>query len=133
MNSTDSFTELHGVPALLCAAFGPSLAGEAAAVEVAGEALGLGAELVAVPLTRVGPGLFDPGTGLAARLVATFTAYRLHLVFVGDFTLPTLARPAMREFVARANRGDEVWFVGSHRELAERLGLRRRLGPGPGW
>lgn len=127
MYATDSFIELHGVPTLVCADRGPSLAGEAATLEVVGQALGLGAELVAMPLTRLGPGLFDPATGLAARLVQTFTGYRLRLAVVGDFALPTLSRPAMRAFVTQANRGDEVWFVASHRDLAERLELRRRL------
>jgi hypothetical protein len=120
----DEIVELGGVPVLRCAADGPLLDGERAALDLIGEALGR-AELVAVPVARIAPGFFDLSSRVAGEIVQKFVNYRLRLAVVGDVGDHVAASTALRDFVRECNRGTQTWFVADEAELAARLPARR--------
>ena len=117
---TDEVVPIGGVPVLRCAADGPLLDGEQAALDLIGEALGR-AEVVAVPVSRIPPAFFALATGVAGAVVQKFVNYRLRLVVVGDVTEHVAASTALRDFVREANRGGQTWFVADEEELTARL------------
>ena len=117
---TDDVVPIGGVPVLRCAADGPLLDGEEAALDLAGAALGR-AEVVAVPVSRIPPAFFALATGVAGAVVQKFVNYRLRLVVVGDVTEQVAASTALRDFVREANRGGQTWFVEDDAELTARL------------
>jgi hypothetical protein len=117
----DEIVVLVGVPVLRCAADGPQLNGERAALDLVGEALGR-AELVAVPVARIAPAFFDLSSTAAGEIVQKFVTYRLRLAVVGDVTEHVAASTALRDFVRECNRGTQTWFVADEAELAARLG-----------
>ena len=117
---TDDVVPIGGVPVLRCAADGPLLDGEQAALDLVGEALGR-AEVVAVPVSRIVPAFFALATGVAGAVVQKFVNYRLRLVVVGDVSEHVAASTALRDFVREANRGGQTWFVEDEAELTARL------------
>ncbi|MGI5483371.1 PfkB family carbohydrate kinase [Streptomyces lavendofoliae] len=82
--TSDTVLPLHGVPALVCAPGGPPLAGRRAALDLVGDALGRGAELVVVPVERLGGDFFRPGGGPAGEVVPLFAEHGLRLAVVGE-------------------------------------------------
>lgn len=118
--TVNAIVTIGGVDVLRCAADGPLLDGERAALDLIGTALGR-AELVAVPVARVAPEFFSLATGAAGAVVQKFVNYRLRLAVVGDITEHLAASTALRDFVREANRGGQTWFVADEAELAERL------------
>nr|WP_308431325.1 DUF4180 domain-containing protein [Streptomyces lavendofoliae] len=82
--TSDTVLPLHGVPALVCAPGGPPLTGRRAALELLGDALGRGAELVVVPVERLGGDFFQPRGGPAGEVVPLFTGHGLRLAVVGE-------------------------------------------------
>ncbi|HYN92259.1 MAG TPA: DUF4180 domain-containing protein [Pilimelia sp.] len=112
---------------LVCAEEGGPLRGEADAVELLGHAYGHGADVVAVPVRRLGEDFFRLRSGVAGAILQKFANYRLRLVVVGDVSGYVAASTALRDFVLEANRGGQVWFVADLAELPERLG--RGAGP----
>ena len=121
---TDDVVTIGGVPVLRCAADGPLLDSEQAALDLIGEALGR-AEVVAVPVSRIVPAFFTLATGVAGAVVQKFVNYRLRLVIVGDLTEHIAASTALRDFVREANRGGQTWFLADEAELAARLRAQR--------
>ena len=69
---------IGGVPVLWCAADGPLLDGEQAALDLIGATLGR-AELVAVPVARIAPAFFALTSGVAGAVVQKFVNYRVRL------------------------------------------------------
>ncbi len=124
--SSDVISTVAGVRVLRCAADGPVLDGDAAAVVLVGAALGR-ADVVAVPVARIAPAFFALRTGVAGAVVQKFATYRLHLVVVGDVAGRVAAGAALRNYVREANRGRQTWFVADAAELEARL----RDDPGP--
>lgn len=116
----DRVVVIDGVPVLRCAADGPSLDGERAAVDLIGSASGR-AEVVAVPVARIAPAFFTLAGGVAGEVVQKFANYRLRLAVVGDVTEHVAASTALRDFVREADRGGQTWFVADEAELAARL------------
>ncbi|MGC5021113.1 DUF4180 domain-containing protein [Micromonospora sp. DT47] len=119
--SADTLVTLHGRTVLACAADGPKLCSAADATDVIGEALGYGADLVLLPVRRLAVEFFTLRTGVAGELVQKFVNYRLRLAVVGDVSPHVARSTALRDFVAEANRGDQLWFVATMAELEERL------------
>jgi hypothetical protein len=107
---------------LVCDPEGPPLAGDRHAGDLVGEALGAGAEVVAIPTARVTPAFFDLRTGLAGAVLQKFVNYRLVPVIVGDIGAELARSSALRDFVRESNRGQTVWFVAGLDELRARLG-----------
>ena len=119
----DEIAVIDGVAVLRCAADGPLLDGEQAALDLVGEALGR-AELLVVPVARVAPAFFALASGVAGAVVQKFVNYRLRLAIVGDVEEYVAASTALRDFVRECNRGTQTWFVADETELAARLRAR---------
>lgn len=103
---------VHRVPA-----DGPLLADEQGALAIVGDALGAGADVVAIPVARLSPEFFRLRTGVAGAVVQKFVNYRLRLVVVGGVA----ADGALADWIREANRGRELWFVTDEAELDRRL------------
>ncbi|GAA3309385.1 DUF4180 domain-containing protein [Streptomyces cinereospinus] len=122
--TSNSLVTLHDVPVLYCAPEGPLLDGEGAALDLIGDALGQGAELVAVPVERVADAFFRLRSGVAGAVTQKFVNYRLRLAIVGDVSHHVEKSTALRDLLREADRGGSLWFV------PDRDGLEARLAPG---
>jgi hypothetical protein len=90
---------------------GPVLGAERDALDLIGDALSLGVEVVAVPADLLDAAFFDLSSGLAGALMQKFVNYRLTLAVVGDIGGYVEASNALRELVYESNRGNQIWFV----------------------
>lgn len=116
-----SVREVAGVRVLVCPAKGPPNMGERDAADLIGEALGAGAQVVAIPVERLGPGFLQLSTRIAGEVLQKFINYGLRVAIVGDIAEPLAASKALQHFVRESNRGRHVWFVGDLAELEHRL------------
>lgn len=119
--TSDTLVHLSGVPVLACAPDGPVLRGDRDVVDLIAAALQHGADLVLVPAGRLTDEFFTLRTGLAGEIVQKFVNYRLRLAIVGDISRHVAGSSALRDFVSEANRGNQVWFVGTAQDLDQRL------------
>ena len=119
-----SAVEIHGRRILLAAGSGPVLGSEANALELIGEALGAGADLIAIPAARMAPAFFSLKTGLAGAMLQKITNYRLGLAVVGEIPADALQSQPLRDFIAESNRRGQVLFVADMAELEARLAPR---------
>lgn len=117
----DRVETLHGAAVLICGVDGPRLDSERAAGDFVGAAWSAGADWLAIPLARLGPGFLDLSTRLAGEAIQKFTNYRIGVAFVGDITSWTQDSRSLRDFVAESNRGPAVWFVHDTAEFEARL------------
>jgi hypothetical protein len=106
---------------LHCAADGPPLDSEQAAVDIVGDALGQRAEFVVIPVGRLDERFFTLDTGLAGEILHKLTLYRLRVAVIGDITGHLENSKALRDMVHEANNGRQVWFLASLSELDKRL------------
>ncbi|WP_371496397.1 DUF4180 domain-containing protein [Kitasatospora sp. NBC_00374] len=125
---TQTLQDLDGTPVLLCAPGGPPLAGEQDALDLIGEAFGLGAHWVAVPVERLPDDFFRLRTRLAGEIVQKFANYRLGLAVLGDIGRHLESGTALRDFVRECNEGSRVWFVEDLAQLGGRLTRTGRRG-----
>lgn len=102
---------------------GPLVASEQDAVDLVGEMLSTGAEMVVVPVSRLPASFFTLRSGVAGAIVQKLVNYRRRLAVVGDIGSYVADSEALRAYVVEANRGRDVWFVSS---LAELEGLLSR-------
>jgi len=116
--------ELGGCRVLVCAAEGEALAVEADAGAFLGDALSVGVDWMAIPVTRLGPDFLRLGTRIAGGVVQKFVNYRIGFAVVGDLSAQLAASEALRDFVREANRGATTWFVADLDELERRLAAR---------
>ncbi|GAA0725217.1 DUF4180 domain-containing protein [Dactylosporangium roseum] len=116
----DEVRERAGVTVLVCDPDGPVIATEQDALDLIGAAFA-GAEVVAVPASRLDGRFFSPGTRFAGEVMQKFVNYRLRLAVVGDITGHLAASPALRALVEESNRADHVWFVPDLDTLDTRL------------
>ncbi|MFI9832182.1 DUF4180 domain-containing protein [Streptomyces sp. NPDC051913] len=119
--TTDELTHLHGVTVLRCTPDGPPLDGERAALDLIGDAMGRGADVVAVPVERVAEEFFRLRSGVAGAVMLKFVNYRVRLAVVGDVSRRLGESAALRDFVRETNQGGHVWIVADDDELGERL------------
>ena len=108
---SDGRTRIGGVAVWLCAPHGPPLASERSATDVIGDVFGSGARLVAIPVTRLGPGFLTLGTRIAGEFIQKFVNYGFQVALVGDVSEAVGASDALRDFIRESNRGRHVWFV----------------------
>ncbi|PZF91978.1 DUF4180 domain-containing protein [Micromonospora deserti] len=123
----DEVRERAGVRMLVCDPQGPPIATTQDALDLIGAAF-LGAELVAVPASRLDEGFFSLGTRFAGEVMQKFVNYRLRLVVVGDISRHLAGSSALRALVQESNQADHVWFVPDLDALDARLraGRERR-------
>lgn len=132
MSETADFQviDLAGRRVLLAAGFGAPedqgvlVASERDGADLVGEALGAGAELIAVPAGRLSPDFFALKTGLAGAILQKTTNYRLGFAVVGEVPADALQSEALRAFIVESNRRGEVLFVADLAALEARLGAR---------
>ena len=117
----DLVTEIHGVKTLVCAADGPPVDSEGAAVDLIAEAHGAGAALVALPVGRLDPAFFQLRTGLAGAVAGKFATYRMRLAVLGDVSGYLARSETFASFVGETNRGSQLWFLADRNELDARL------------
>lgn len=129
--TSETFAHRYGVPVLTCAPDGPPLTSGGQVVDLIGEALHRGAELVVVPASRLPDEFFTLRTGQAGEIVQKFVNYRLRLVVVGDLSDRVAVSPTLRAFVNEANRGRQTWFVTDAADLDRRLQRERAAGVDP--
>ena len=117
----DTLTTIRDVQALVCAPDGKKLASEGEAIDLIGEALQLGAELVVVPVERLTEDFFELKSGLAGQILQKFVNYRRRLVILGDISQYVAQSRSFKDFVYEANYGTQIWFLKDSQELDERL------------
>lgn len=116
-----SVRELAGTPVYVCADVGPSLAEDAGLSDLIGELFGAGAQIVAVPLPRLGPEFLRLSSGVAGHVLQKLVNYRFQIAVVGDVTAAAEASAPLRDFIRESNRGASVWFVGDLAALEAKL------------
>jgi hypothetical protein len=118
---TDAATQIAGRTVWLCAARGPKLDGEQAALDIVGDSYGSGAAAVVIPVERLGEGFLTLTTRVAGGVIQKFVNYGFQVAFVGDISEAVAASDALRDFVRESNRGRHVWFVADLEALAAKL------------
>ncbi|MES2195000.1 MAG: DUF4180 domain-containing protein [Pseudomonadota bacterium] len=106
---------------LICDQQGQAIDSRQGALDVIGDALGLGATLIAVPVVRVAPAFFDLRSGLAGEIAQVAVNYRQKLTVIGDISQHVERSNALRDWVVECNRGNDLWFVATVEELRDRL------------
>jgi Domain of unknown function (DUF4180) len=113
--------EIGGRAVLVADEAGPLIGARQDAVDLVGEAMGMGARVVALPVSRLDPAFFTLSTGIAGEFIQTLINYRLIVAIVGDISAHTAAGAALRDFVRESNRGRSVFFLPDVKALAEKL------------
>jgi len=116
----DMIQERAGTPVLVCDPGGPPIATEQDALDLIG-ATYLGADVVAVPASRLDPRFFSLGTRFAGEVMQKFANYRVRLAVVGDISALVAASPALAALVRESNTAGHVWFVPDLDALDDRL------------
>lgn len=117
-----SDTTIAEVPVWVCPEDGPTMRSEADAVDVIGQTYGSEAELIVIPVGRLGADFFTLRTRVAGEMLQKFVNYRLRVAIVGDIAEHVESSSALADFVRESNRGNQVWFAASREELESRLG-----------
>ncbi|WP_190817142.1 DUF4180 domain-containing protein [Saccharopolyspora pogona] len=116
----DAIEERAGVQVLVCDPAGPSVTTTQDALDLIGASYA-GAEVVAVPASRLDERFFTLGTRFAGEVMQKFVNYRVRLVVVGDISRRLAASSALRALVHESNKADHVWFVPDLDALDARL------------
>ena len=116
----DEIQERAGTAVLVCDAAGPPIATEQDALDLIGATYS-GAEVVALPVSRLDERFFTLGTRFAGEIMQKFVNYRVRLAIVGDITGPVAASPALAALVRESNAAGHVWFVPDLDALDARL------------
>ena len=113
--------EMAGTKVLLLPLQGSLIATEADGNDVIGEAFSAEAELVAIPVERLGPDFLKLDTRLAGTVFQKFVNYHLRCAIVGDIALLLEGSKALSDFVRETNKGRSIWFVDDLNDLLEKL------------
>ncbi|GAB2932104.1 hypothetical protein GCM10027280_19770 [Micromonospora polyrhachis] len=116
----DVIEDRAGVPVLVCDPAGPQVTTVQNALDLIGTAF-LGAEVVAVPTSRLDERFFSLDTRFAGEIMQKFVNYHLRLAVVGDITPHLAASPALRALVHESNSANHVWFLPDLDALDDRL------------
>lgn len=113
--------EIGSTRVLLFAGSGPLLAGPADANDFIGEAWSVSAEMLAIPVERLGPDVLNLRTRVGGEIFQKFANYRLRCAIVGDIAAALDGSAALRDFVRETNEGRALWFVADIDRLRTRL------------
>jgi hypothetical protein len=86
-----------------------------------GAAHSQGAQLVAIPIARLGEEFFHLRNGIAGEVLQKFVTYHLRIAILGDISPLGASSKALHDFVVECNRGSTIWFVRDLEELKDRL------------
>ena len=117
----DASYDLHGVRVFECAAEGVLIRNDRDAADIINTAWEHHARLIVLPIERLGDDFFRLKTRIAGEVIQKFVTYHLRVAIVGDISRYVAESTALRDFVYESNRGDQVWFVASREQLAERM------------
>lgn len=117
---SDAVQERSGVQVLVCDPDGPPIATLEDGLDLIGATF-LGAEVVAVPATRLDARFFSLGSRFAGDLMQKFVQYGVKLAVVGDISGHMAGSSALRALVRESNRSGHVWFVPDLEALDARL------------
>ena len=106
---------------LICDRQGNTIDSRQGALDVIGDALGLGATLIAIPVVRLAPAFFDLRSGLAGEIAQVAVNYGQKLAVVGDISEHVERSNALRDWVVECNRRSDLWFVATVEGLRDRL------------
>ena len=120
----DEVIEIGGARVLHCAKEGALLAREADINDFIGTAFSHQADVVAIPVERLGPDFLKLSTGLAGATFQKMVNYQLKGAIVGDIGYPLERCGPLRDFVRETNKGSSIWFVPGFEVLKEKLLLR---------
>ncbi|MCU4178029.1 DUF4180 domain-containing protein [Bosea sp. BH3] len=113
--------EIAGARVLLFDRSGPLLANPGNSNDFIGEAWSASAELLAIPVERLGPDVLNLRTRVGGEIFQKFANYRLRCAIVGDIGTAVEGSNALRDFVRETNAGSALWFVADMDELRTRL------------
>jgi uncharacterized protein DUF4180 len=105
-----------------CARDGKKLRSDRDAVDLIGEALGVGAELIVIPVERLHDDFFRLRTGVAGQMLQKFMTYGKRVAILGDISHHVETSAAFRDLVFESNRGEDIWFAEDMEEVERRLG-----------
>jgi hypothetical protein len=117
----DKSYELHGVRIFKCGSEGAQPRNERDAADLINVAWEHRAQLIVLPVERLGDDFFQLKTRIAGEIIQKFVNYRLRVAIVGDISRYVAESSPLRDFVYESNRGDQVWFVATIEELGQRL------------
>src|SRR5208337_4107981 len=124
MSQETTLRESKGCRILEYSAKGSPLGNVSSSLEMVSAAYSQRADLVAIPVERLGDEFLQLRNGIAGEVLQKFATYHLLLAIVGDITSRSAASKALHDFVVECNRGSTVWFVRSLEELKNRLRQR---------
>eukprot|EP01035_Chromulina_nebulosa_P036232 gene36232-48789_t len=93
--------------------------------DLIGELYGSGADIVAIPVSRLGPGFLTLSTRVAGEVIQKFVNYGFRVAFIGDVSEEVAGSDALRDFIRESNRGRHVGFLGDMAALEFRRGPPR--------
>lgn len=100
---------------------GPILRTAADANDFISEAWSTEADVLAIPVERLGPDFLTLSTRVAGEVFQKFVNYGLRCAIVGDIAPALDGSGALRDFVRETNKGNSIWFVSEFDELRRRL------------
>jgi hypothetical protein len=103
---------------------GPKITTSDDTSDLIGSAWAEGANVIAIPVSRLDPAFFDLRSGVAGEMTQKFVNYRLRIAVVGDISAHVARSDALRDFVWESNRGTHVWFVPDEGSLQDKLAGR---------
>jgi len=119
--------EIGGTRVLLFDRSGPLLASPGDSNDFIGEAWSTSAELLAIPVERLGPDVLNLRTRVGGEIFQKFANYRLRCAIIGDISAAIEGSNALRDFVRETNDGPALWFVADIDQLRVRLEAEIRL------
>jgi hypothetical protein len=100
---------------------GPAITSEANALDIIAETFGAPADLIVIPVARLGPDFLNLRTGLLGAVLQKFTTYNLRVAFLGDISNALANSKALRDFVGESNRHGRILFAPDVEALATLL------------
>ena len=119
--------EIGGARILLFDHSGPLLTSPADSNDFIGEAWAASADLLAIPVERLGPDVLNLRTRVGGEIFQKFANYRLRCAIIGDISAAIAGSNALRDFVRETNDGPALWFVADVDQLRVRLEAETRL------
>jgi hypothetical protein len=121
VTTMDQVLEIEGVRVLICAGDGVLLRGAADANDFLSAAWSRRADLLVIPVERLGPDFLKLRSRVAGEVFQKFANYRLRCAIVGDITAALAGSAALQDFVRETNAGTAVWFVADLDQLRARI------------
>ncbi|WP_457583648.1 DUF4180 domain-containing protein [Ensifer canadensis] len=107
----DQLVEIGKTRVLRCSDQGTPLRAAGDANDFLGDAWAHTADMLAIPVTRLGPEFLDLSTRVAGEVFQKFVNYRMKCAIIGDISEALEASKALRDFVRETNKGNALWFV----------------------